>query len=142
MTDKIADALRRRADTMNGARPVGAGDGQTYAVGYYDSLARKVDVLAAAALDAQDKRIAELEAALQRADEVIGPFAKEADQWDASVSDAYRPGVTEPGHSQAHANAEFSIGDLRAALAWKEGEALMALPAPPSRLLNKEDRNG
>lgn len=35
-------------------------------------------------------------------------------------TDAYRPGVTEPGHSQAHANAEFSIGHLRAALAWKE----------------------
>ena len=54
------------------------------------------------------QRIRELKAALR-------PFAKEAETWLASVSNRYRPGVTEPKQHQAHARAEFTLGDLRRA---------------------------
>lgn len=42
-TDKLIEELRRRADTMNGSLPVGAGDGSTYACGYYGLIDRKLD---------------------------------------------------------------------------------------------------
>lgn len=65
MSDRqLAEELRHRASTMNGAQPVGAGDGHTYVLGYYGVPARALDQLAADAPDAKDKRIAELEAAL------------------------------------------------------------------------------
>jgi hypothetical protein len=51
-------------------------------------------------------------AALRRA---LKPFAKEAAQWSDSVSDSYRPAVTEPQQQQFHARAEFNIGHLRRA---------------------------
>lgn len=54
------------------------------------------------------QRIKELETALK-------PFAREADTWLATISDKYRPGVTEPRQKQAYAKAEFTLGDCRRA---------------------------
>lgn len=54
------------------------------------------------------QRITELEKAL-------APFAAEALQWSARVSDRYRPGLTEPRQKHANAKAEFSVGDCRRA---------------------------
>lgn len=54
------------------------------------------------------QRICQLEAALR-------PFAKEADSWLDSVSDGYRPGMTEPRQREAYGKAEFSMHDLRRA---------------------------
>ena len=54
------------------------------------------------------QRIRQLEAALR-------PFAKEAETWLASVSNRYRPGMTEPKQRQSYARAEFTLGDLRRA---------------------------
>lgn len=53
-------------------------------------------------------RIRKLEAALK-------PFADEADFWHDSVSNAYRPGVTEPKQKVSYGKAGFTIGDLRRA---------------------------
>lgn len=53
-------------------------------------------------------RIRELERALR-------PFAKEADEWSVTISEGYKPGVSEPGHKQVYAKAVFSIGDCRRA---------------------------
>lgn len=53
-------------------------------------------------------RIRRLEAALR-------PFADEAETWLDTISDKYRPGVTEPRQTFSYAKAEFSLGDLRRA---------------------------
>lgn len=48
--EKLVERLRHRAETMNGAHPVGAGDGGTYAWGYYTVADQKLDREAIAAL--------------------------------------------------------------------------------------------
>jgi hypothetical protein len=46
----LVERLKHRASTMNGVTPVGASDGNTYAVGYYGLVDRKLDNEAATAL--------------------------------------------------------------------------------------------
>jgi hypothetical protein len=46
----LVERLNTRADTMNGVRPVGAGDGDTYTLGYYSPSDRRLDREAASAL--------------------------------------------------------------------------------------------
>jgi len=55
-----------------------------------------------------EKRIRELERALR-------PFAQEACEWLQTVSDKYRPGLSEPRKEVVYSKAVFSIGDLRRA---------------------------
>jgi FAD/FMN-containing dehydrogenase len=60
MTDDLVERLEHRAKTCNGAIPVGAGDGGTYVIGYYDAHCADDDAAAAA-------RIRELEVKLDAA---------------------------------------------------------------------------
>jgi len=53
-------------------------------------------------------RIRTLEAALQ-------PFAAEAGTWLDTVSNRYRPGITEPKKREFYSRAEYNIGHLRRA---------------------------
>lgn len=48
---KLVERLRERARTMNGAEPVGAGDGHTYTLCYYSAGDRGLDREAATALE-------------------------------------------------------------------------------------------
>lgn len=57
----LVERLMHRASTMNGVTPVGAGDGNTYAVGYYGPVDRKLDNEAATALAAMSAKLAEVE---------------------------------------------------------------------------------
>jgi len=59
--EKLVEHLRHRAETMNGAHPVGAGDGGTYACGYYTVADQKLDREAIAALSepVKDESVAE-----------------------------------------------------------------------------------
>lgn len=58
----LIESLDHRASTMNGAEPVGAGDGHTYVTGYYTVSDRMLDREAATALRA----LLESNAALER----------------------------------------------------------------------------
>lgn len=68
MTDyaELIKRLEHRASTMNGAEPVGSGDGHTYVTGYYTVSDRMLDREAAAALEAQAAELAETASALWR----------------------------------------------------------------------------
>jgi GH24 family phage-related lysozyme (muramidase) len=55
-----------------------------------------------------NQRIRKLETALR-------PFAEEAATWADSVSNSYRPGMTEPRQQQTFAKACFNLGHLRRA---------------------------
>jgi hypothetical protein len=59
MTDDLLKRLEHRAKTCNGANPVGAGDGRTYVLGYYDAHCADDDAAAVA-------RIRVLEEALEQ----------------------------------------------------------------------------
>ena len=61
---ELVERLLSRADTMNGTR-VGAGDGDTYTLGYYSKMDAALDREAATALSEQAARIEELEEALR-----------------------------------------------------------------------------
>ena len=59
----LADRLNKRATTLNGAA-VGAGDGATYALGYYDQFAAADDRAASTTLLSLSARCGEMERAL------------------------------------------------------------------------------
>lgn len=61
MTD-LVERLRMRAKTLNGARPVGAGDGGTYTLGYYSAADARLDTEAATAIETLTREKAALAA--------------------------------------------------------------------------------
>ncbi|OCJ12518.1 hypothetical protein A6U86_05705 [Rhizobium sp. AC27/96] len=64
MVDKktaVLDLLRLRAKTMNGAHPVGAGDGKTYVPNYYGSSDQRLDRQAIEVIEELEAKLAEAE---------------------------------------------------------------------------------
>lgn len=97
-------------------------------------IADELRAWAERALDAKDKRIAELEAALERAEKVIRPFASAARKYGEPylakrvALRAVDPNLPHNYASAVDASAEQTSWDnWDAALEW-----LTALPAPPS----------
>jgi len=95
MTD-IKTRLLARAKTMNGRR-VGAGDGHTTTLGYYDRDAMNDDTEAAATISALERRVEELEGnakcgcAVDRPDDVcVFHAAKYAEVRRVAFEDAAR----------------------------------------------------
>jgi hypothetical protein len=74
----VVERLERRAKTMNGAQPVGAGDGNTYTVGYYSLGDNKLDTEAATALLALSAENAGMRELLERTE-------RNRDMWKGQV---------------------------------------------------------
>lgn len=71
MSDDLVERLRARAKRMNGAL-VGASDGHTYAVGYYDQFCAKDDVKATERIKAVASELEAAQAEIERLKNQLG----------------------------------------------------------------------
>lgn len=103
---ELIERLNHRARTMNGAEPVGSGDGHTYATGYYTVSDRMLDREAAAALKAQAAELAAVKEMYAREGAKALYELERAEAAEARLTEARR--LIRSTHKRAvtHANCE------------------------------------
>lgn len=115
----LIERLDHRASTMNGAEPVGAGEGHTYVTGYYTVSDRMLDREAATALRALLERNEALERErtnlIETKREQIGRLQKERDeQWKRADTLAQQNAYHKDRAEAALADRDKEIAALRA----------------------------
>ena len=108
MTSELVKRLIYRADTMNGARPVGAGDGGTYSVGYYGPECAKDDMEAAAEII---RLTSALEEAEKRGTFKIGDRVEKikGSSWRGVIVGTYSTRLTPEGYAVESENEPGSV---------------------------------